>query len=122
MPVHEPGEIRDIDLASLLTQDTPRTLSLAGDDMEAAALQLLSALTRTLFTPADGAAYHRRLRTPLTPAEYRATVRDYRHWFELFHPQTPFLQTRGVPATEPTRSRNCLSASRRDHPDLSQPG
>ncbi|RXL92214.1 type I-E CRISPR-associated protein Cse1/CasA, partial [Citrobacter sp. AAK_AS5] len=60
--MHEPGEIRDIDLASLLTQDTPRTLSLAGDDMESAALQLLIALPQTLFTPADGAAYRRRLR------------------------------------------------------------
>ena len=102
IPVHEHGERRDIDLASLLTQDTPRALALARDDMEAAALQLLIALTQTLFTPADGAAYRRRLRTPLTLAEYRATVRDYRHWFELFHPQTPFLQTRGVPASEPT--------------------
>ena len=102
IPVHEHGATRDIDLASLLTQNAPRTLSLPRDDMESAALQLLIALTQTLFTPADGAAYRRRLRTPLTRAEYQAAVRDYRHWFALFHPHTPFMQTRGVNAAEPT--------------------
>jgi len=102
IPVLDRGQYRDIDLETLLTQEAHLSLSLSRDDMESAALQLLIALTQTLFTPADRATYRRRLCTPLTPAEYRAAVDKYRHWFELFHPQTPFMQTRGVTADEPT--------------------
>ena len=102
IPIQLHGQPCHIDLETLLTHDAPTALALPRDDMEAAALQLLIALTQTLFTPKDREEYRRRLCEPLTSANYRAAVPPYRPWFDLFHPHTPFMQTRGVTAQEPT--------------------
>ena len=102
IPIQLHGQPCHIDLETLLTHDEPAALALSRDDMEAAALQLLIALTQTLFTPKDREDYRRRLREPLTTADYRTAVQPYRSWFDLFHPQTPFMQTRGITAQEPT--------------------
>lgn len=102
IPVQQQGHLLHIDLETLLTQDDGLSLALPRDDMEAAALQLLIALTQALFTPRDREEYRRRLREPLTTGDYRAAIQPYQSWFNLIHPQTPFMQTRGVQAQEPT--------------------
>jgi len=102
IPIQQAGDFRHITLEELLTTEADLALALPRDDMEAAALQLLIALTQTVFTPQDRDEYRQRVREPLTPEAYRPSIEPYRDWFDLAHPKTPFMQTRGVSAQEPT--------------------
>jgi len=102
VPVLEGGRFRQIGLQDVLCTDASWEIALPRDDMELAALQLLICLTQVLFPPADQAALRARLKTPLGEDEYRRAIEPYRAWFDLDHPVTPFMQTRGVKATEPT--------------------
>lgn len=70
--------------------------------MELAALQLLVSLTQVLFPVADQAALRARLKAPLSEAEFALAADLFREWFDLDHPRTPFMQTRGVSAKDVT--------------------
>lgn len=96
------GNRRTIALQTLLTEDGGWQLSLPRDDMELACLQLLVCLVQTLFAPSDRAALRQRLKTPLTPEEYRTGIDGKESWFDLAHPEHPFMQTLGVKSKELT--------------------
>ena len=78
-------------------------VALPRDDLEMACLQLLISLTQVLFPPDNAATLRRRVKTPLTVEEYasgtnisvdeKTKVLD---WFDLDHPDWPFMQTRGL--------------------------
>jgi len=72
------------------------------DDMELACLQLLCAITQTLFIPKDKKALVQLVREPITPETYAEASREKIAWFDLNHPETPFMQIRGVKSTQPT--------------------
>nr|WP_049772948.1 type I-E CRISPR-associated protein Cse1/CasA [Nitrosococcus watsonii] len=102
IPVLDDKAFRPINLQALLCQEADGDLALSRDDMELACLQLLVSLTQVLFTPADQRTLRVRIKTPLSEAEFQQGIADYRDWFDLEHPDTPFMQTRGVQAAEVT--------------------
>ena len=102
IPVQTQGTFQHITLETLLCSEGDYQLALARDDMEAAALQLLVALTQTLFMPADRQALRTHADQPLTTEAYRAATEQKCDWFQLDHPKTPFMQSRGVKAKKPT--------------------
>lgn len=102
VPVLDTCGHRWITLREVLCTDEEWNLALPRDDMELAALQLLVSLTQVLFPPADQAALRERLKSPLSESEYSKAIKRYLSWFDLNHSVTPFMQTRGVSAKEPT--------------------
>lgn len=96
------GNQQTITLQTLLTQAGDWQISLPRDDMEMACLQLLICLVQSLFTPPDGETLKQRIKIPLTPDQYQAGIDGKESWFDLSHPDQPFMQTRGVKSKELT--------------------
>lgn len=97
-----------ISLKTLLTSDCDYQLAIPRDDMELAALQLLICLVQVVFTPANSDEWRRRMEFPLTEIEYDSAVLPMMDWFDLCHPQYPFMQSRGVTAAECTPIQKLL--------------
>lgn len=102
IPVLEAGHFRHITFEELLTTEADFDLALGRDDMESAALQLLIGLTQAAFTPPDREAFRQHLQEPMTAKEFAQGIAPLRDWFDLAHPEMPFMQSRGVTAKEPT--------------------
>lgn len=102
IPVQHQGVFKQISLKALLTSDEPWQVSLPRDDMEMACLQLLVSLTQMLFTPVDGKELKGRINKPITVNEYNDAVAGKDEWFDMDHLEHPFMQIRGVKATELT--------------------
>lgn len=102
IPVQQTGISEKITLQQLLCGEKSGELCLPRDDMEFACLQLLVALTQVMFTPSDKQALVRRIKKPLTLQEYVNGCEGKMAWFDVKHPDTPFMQFRGVNAKEAT--------------------
>ncbi|OOV86274.1 type I-E CRISPR-associated protein Cse1/CasA [Oceanospirillum linum] len=102
IPVQQAGLQEKITFQQLLCGEKGGEICLPRDDMEFACLQLLVALTQVLFTPSDKKALVQRIKNPLTPEEYASGCEGKKDWFDLNHPETPFMQFRSVKAKEPT--------------------
>lgn len=102
IPVQQEGVFRHISLKTLLTQNESWQVSLSRDDMEMACLQLLVSLTQVLLVPKDGGELKARIKQPLSENEYIDAIEGLVDWFELDHPEHPFMQVRGVKAIELT--------------------
>ncbi|WP_020561453.1 type I-E CRISPR-associated protein Cse1/CasA [Methylosarcina fibrata] len=102
IPIQQQGRYQKIGLQQLLCGEAGGELCLPRDDLELACLQLLCAITQVLFTPKDKKELGRFVQQPLAPEIYAEACKDKLDWFDLDHPQTPFMQIRGVSAKEPT--------------------
>lgn len=102
IPVQHQGFFKQISLKALLTSDEPWQVSLPRDDMEMACLQLLVSLTQVLFIPLDAKELKARIGKPVTEDDYKDAVEGKLEWFGMDHPESPFMQVRGVKATELT--------------------
>jgi len=102
IPVHKEGKRQLIRLQDILCHDDDWQLSLPRDDMELACLQLIICLTQVVFTPEDAKILRLAIRQPMSEEDYRKGIADYLDWFDLNHPDTPFMQVRGVKATKIT--------------------
>ncbi|MBI5100354.1 MAG: type I-E CRISPR-associated protein Cse1/CasA [Nitrospirae bacterium] len=96
------GSPAKISLRSLLCGDEKWEVCLPRDDMELATIQLLVCITQTLFIPKTAAELKQRIAGPLYETEYDTAIIPYNDWFQLDHPKYPFMQVRGVTATEVT--------------------
>lgn len=83
-------------------------VSLPRDDLELACVQLLVCMTQIMFLPEDDRTLRTRLTEPLSPEAFAAGVAPCRDWFDLDHPTQPFMQTRGVKASEDTPIQKLL--------------
>jgi len=92
----------------VLCEAGPWQVSLPRDDLELACLQLLVCMTQVMFLPKDVPTLRARLATPLTPDEYAAGIALCQDWFDLDHPTQPFMQSRGVRATDDTPIQKLL--------------
>jgi len=101
IPVQHEGAFQHISLKTLLTQDEGWQVSLPRDDMEMACLQLLVSLTQVLFIPDNKAQLDEYIAQPISENDYIDAVESKLDWFELDHPQQPFMQVRGVEAKAP---------------------
>lgn len=102
IPIQQQGRYQKIALQQLLCGEADGELCLPRDDMELACLQLLCAITQTLFTPKDKKELMRFIQQPLAPEIYAEACQDKLDWFDLDHPKTPFMQFRGVRAEKLT--------------------
>lgn len=102
IPVQQAGLMEKISLQQLICGEKQGALCLPRDDMEFACLQLLVAMTQVLSTPADKNQLIQRIKQPLSYEEYVDGCEGKFNWFDLEHPETPFMQFRGVKANELT--------------------
>lgn len=109
IPIQQAGVQEKITLEQLLCGEKEGDLCLPRDDMELACLQLLTAMTQVLFTPADKKGLAERINKPLSNEVFREVSQARLNWFDLVHPETPFMQFRGVKSTEPTGMEKLLA-------------
>ena len=100
--VQRSGIMEKISLQQLLCEDKDWELCFPRDDMEFACLQLLVAILQVLFTPKDKKEWIKRIKHPLTPAEYEKICAGKENSFDLDHPDAPFMQTRNIKADKST--------------------
>lgn len=96
------GAACKITLRQLLCENGQWELSLPRDDMELAALQLLVCTAQAFWPPQDTTELKRRIGAQLSMEEFDSGCGQYRDWFQLDHPQYPFMQVRKVNAKDPT--------------------
>jgi CRISPR system Cascade subunit CasA len=102
IPIQHQSNYRKISLQQLLCGEQNGELCLPRDDMELACLQLLCAITQALFIPKDKKALLQFAKVPITAEVYSEASREKMDWFDLNHPETPFMQIRGVKSAQPT--------------------
>jgi len=83
-------------------------VSISRDDMELACVQLLVCMTQVMFLPEDDPAWRVRLNHPLPLGDFTTGIHPCRGWFDLDHPTQPFMQSRGVKATDETPIQKLL--------------
>ncbi len=102
------GAFQLLTYGALLCEPGDWQVSLPRDDLELACLQLLVCMTQVMFLPEDDRALLARIHTPLTPEEFATGLEPCHDWFDLDHPTQPFMQARGVEATESTPIQKLL--------------
>lgn len=102
IPVQKEGRRQLIRLQDVLCRNDDWQLSLPRDDMEMACLQLIICLTQVMFRSADAKALRLQIRELMCDEDYQKGIADYLGWFDLNHPDTPFMQVRGVKAVKAT--------------------
>ena len=96
IPVELNGELQRISLQKLLCEEHDFKIKTFRDDMELATLQLLVCIVQVVFMPEDKKALNIRWDSPLSASEYQQGIEKYLNWFDVSHPQTPFMQTASV--------------------------
>ncbi|ELY2795859.1 type I-E CRISPR-associated protein Cse1/CasA [Cronobacter dublinensis] len=103
------GKSQVISLKRLLCRGEQWTLALPRDDMELAALQLITCMVQVIFLPGNEETLRKRLSEDLSEAEYDNAVTPWEEKFQLDHPEHPFMQTRGVKAKDITAMDKLLT-------------
>ena len=103
------GASAKITLRVLLCEDGRWEICLPRDDMELAALQLLVCMIQVLFPPKDAADLKQRIVSCLPKETFDGGCTPYRDWFQIDHPDYPFMQVRGVEAKEATPMEKLLA-------------
>ena len=84
--------VRLIGLEKLLCSDESYTLCLPRDDMEMSTLQLAICLTQVAIMPENIHELTDRINNPMDEIEYRQRTERLVPWFQLDHPEWPFMQ------------------------------
>ena len=92
----------------LLSEPGNWQVSLPRDDLELACVQLLVCMTQVMFLPENDTALRARIRKPLSPEDFATGVQPCEDWFDLDHSIQPFMQSRGVKATDETPIQKLL--------------
>ena len=96
------GAASKLTLHQLLCEDGRWELCLPRDDMELAGLQLLICMAQVFFPPKDIGELKQRIMVHLPAETFERGCVPYRDWFQLDHPNYPFMQVRGVNAKKTT--------------------
>ncbi len=82
-----------ISLKELLCKDQQHSLALDRDDMELACLQMLVCIVQVIFTPNDLNDLEDSYNNSMKKEDYDKATSKFKDWFDLLHPQYPFMQT-----------------------------
>lgn len=98
IPVSSNGEAQRISLKQLLCDKENNDWYIAAlrDDMDLAALQLIVSLVQVVLMPKDAKALKKYWSEPMIETDYDQAIQPFIDWFDLLHPQMPFMQTDSV--------------------------
>ena len=88
MPVEKSQKIS---LKQLLCKNQQHSLALDRDDMELACLQMLICIVQVIFTPKDLNDLKDSYNNPMKEEDYDKSISEFKDWFDLLHPQYPFM-------------------------------
>ena len=100
IPVQQQGQFETISLKRLLCNDEDWQICLSRDDMELAALQLIVCLVQVVFMPDDEDALLDAYDGPMSEADYDDGIKPFMDWFDVLHPEYPFMQRTDVKANK----------------------
>lgn len=100
IPVQQQGKFETISLKSLLCKDEDWQICLSRDDMEMAALQLIVCLVQIVFMPKDEIELLDAYGEPMGEADYDMGIKPFMEWFDLLHPEYPFMQRNDVKSSK----------------------
>ncbi len=100
IPVQQQGRAEIISLKSLLCNDEDWEICLSRDDMEMATLQLIVCIVQVVFMPDDKYSLKDAYEKPMSEADYEKGILPFMDWFDLLHPEYPFMQCINVNATK----------------------
>lgn len=103
------GGVQTITLQTLLCGQGKWRLSLPRDDMELATLQLLICLMQIIAPAENDAVYRHRVERLMAEDEFLLLIQPWLECFCLDHPEYPFMQVKGVKASEPTSMDKLLA-------------
>lgn len=92
IPVQQQGQTATISLKRLLCNDEDWQICLSRDDMEMAALQLIVCIVQVVFMPDDENDLIDSYEKPMSEADYQKGILPFMEWFDLLHPEYPFMQ------------------------------
>ena len=93
---------KQVSLQELLCTEHSHQIVLPRDDMEMACLQLIISLVQVIFLPENNDELKEYTAKPMAKSVYESKIKPYVNWFDLNHPETPFMQVRNVKAKEIT--------------------
>lgn len=98
IPVSLNGELQRISLKQLLCDKQEQDWYIAAlrDDMDLAVLQLLVCLVQVVLMPEDAKALKKYWSEPMIETDYEQAIQPFIDWFDLLHPEMPFMQTASV--------------------------
>lgn len=98
IPVSLNGKSQRISLKQLLCDKQEQDWRMAAlrDDMDLSALQLLVCLVQVALMPEDARTLKKRWSEPLPESDYEKAIQPFIDWFDLLHPEMPFMQTANV--------------------------
>jgi CRISPR system Cascade subunit CasA len=107
IPVREGATFKQISYKELLCTEQPGLqVALPRDDLELACIQMLAAMTQVIFIPKDKKELRTRIKISLTDKEYDEGIEKFnekdREWFDLDHPNWPFMQVSDPKAVNST--------------------
>lgn len=103
IPVQQQGKFETISLKRLLCKDEDWQICLSRDDMELAALQLIVCITQVVFMPDDEYALKDAYKKPMSETDYDKGIKPFMEWFDLLHPEYPFMQTANIKRGKPKK-------------------
>lgn len=103
------GTPQRITLQVLLCHKDQWVICLPRDDMELAALQLLICLLQVTWIPKDVEHFRQRIGMLLSDIEFQEGVEKWGDTFRLDHSDAPFMQVKGVTATDVTGMEKLLA-------------
>ena len=103
IPVQQQGQFETISLKRLLCKDEDWQICLSRDDMELAALQLIVCLVQVVFMPDDEDVLLKAHKEPMSEADYDEGIEPFMEWFDLLHPEYPFMQTANIQPEKPKK-------------------
>ncbi|AKB58139.1 type I-E CRISPR-associated protein Cse1/CasA [Methanosarcina barkeri] len=96
IPVQQQGQFETISLKRLLCRDEDWQICMSRDDMELAALQLIVCIVQVMFMPDDEDCLMDAYKKPMSEADYDKGILPFMEWFDVLHPEYPFMQTASV--------------------------
>ena len=100
IPVQQQGQFETISLKRLLCNDEDWQICLSRDDMELAALQLIVCLVQVVFMPNDEDDLLDAYDESMSGADYDKGIEPFMDWFDVLHPEYPFMQRTDVKANK----------------------
>ena len=98
IPVSLNGITQRISLKQLLCDisEPDWQISAFRDDMDLAALQLIVCIVQVVFMPENARDLMKHWLKPMSEEYYDQNILPFLKWFDLLHPETPFMQTVSV--------------------------
>ena len=109
IPVKSLSGPERISLKDLLCSQDEWRLSLTRDDMELACLQMIICIVQVIFMPKNIQELTSAYETSMKKEVYDKKISAFKNWFDLLHPEYPFMQSKSIEQKKLLDPEQCKS-------------